>query len=359
MPDEADKLVRPYWAMRTSVLSLLARLVGALPLAALALTLAREAHGAPAPPPPAAAAPEPVNEQAELEKGRNAYRAKSYDEADQRFLQMLDPQHGTLHDKVLIKQARMYWAATLIALHHNDDASHVFEIILNEDHEYEPDPLAFPTEVLDRFTDTRVRLREKLLADEREQFQKAAERRAREEERKQEEAARVKMLEKLAGEAYVVEKHRRWVALLPFGVGQFQNGDRKLGWAFLGTEAALLAGVVVTLPLYYVDLANVKDNYSSMSTNTTVAQEWNDRANSVRMANLALNGVFALAAVAGAIEAEIAFVPKTTDIVPRPVPDTAPTAPSGVSSMSFSVLPAVGRDGHGVAGGVLGLSARF
>jgi len=44
-------------------------------------------------------------------------------------------------------------------------------------------------------------------------------------------------------DARVVERHfvrhSTAVALLPFGAGQFQNGHRKKGWAFLASEAVL------------------------------------------------------------------------------------------------------------------------
>ncbi len=308
-----------------------------------------------------------MDEQAEFEKGRNAYRAQKYDEADARFLRMLDPQHGTLHDKVLIKQARMYWAATLLAEHQDEYAKSLFETILTEDHDFEPDPLAFPTEVFNAFIDTRTRLREKLEAIAREQYRRAAERRANEEAARQREAARIKLLEQMASEVEVTEKHSRWVALIPFGVGQFQNGQRGLGWFFLGTEAALVAGGLATVPIYWVDLANVRDTYTPQTS--SIAQQYNDRANVVRYVNLSLNGAFAAIAIVGAIQAEAAYVPDPVKVEPRVVPDLEapelqsppgppPTAPS-LPPVSFGAAPLPGRDGHGVGGASLSLTASF
>jgi hypothetical protein len=37
------------------------------------------------------------------------------------------------------------------------------------------------------------------------------------------------------------ERHSLGVALIPFGVGQFQNGENRKGWWFLGAESALVA----------------------------------------------------------------------------------------------------------------------
>ena len=313
---------------------------------------------------------ESLDEQSEFEKGRNAYRAKQYDEADARFLRMLDPEHGTLHDKVLIKQARMYWAATRLAMHHDEDAAAQFRIILSDDPHYEPDPLVFPTEVGNAFIDTRVRYRAELEEREREQYRIAAERRATEEAARKHEAARLKALEKMAGEVEVTEKHSRWVALLPFGVGQFQNGQRRLGYFFLTTEATLVAAGIATVPIYYVDLSNANDTYAG---NHLLAQQYLDRANAVRYVNLSLYAALAVTVISGAIEGEVAYVPDPIRVVPRVVPElstpatpSAPApsaAPATLSSFSlpFSLNggPLPGRDGHGVSGGTVGLAVSF
>src|SRR5665213_1013704 len=49
-------------------------------------------------------------------------------------------------------------------------------------------------------------------------------------------------------EADVTEKHSRWVALAPFGFGQFQNGQRGLGVFFLAADSLLLAGEIAAVP---------------------------------------------------------------------------------------------------------------
>ncbi len=310
------------------------------------------------------------DEQSEFEKGRNAYRAQKYDEADARFFNMLDPEHGTLHDRLLIKQARMYWAATQLALHRDAEADAQFEIILTEDHEYEPDPLAFSTDVVNAFIDARARLHAKIDAAAREKYRLAAERRANAEAAKQREAARIKMLERLAREVEVTEKHSRWVALLPFGVGQFQNGQRRAGWFFLVTESLLVATGLATVPFYYVDLAQAHDVYTTPTA--SVAQQYLDRANVVRYVNLSAYGGLALTAIVGAIQAEAAYVPNPVRIEPRSVPPLdAPDLPASPAPpaaavpvsrsppLSFGFSPAPGRDGRGVSGGSLGLALTF
>jgi hypothetical protein len=313
-------------------------------------------------PTPALAAPaaaDAIDEQAEFEKGRNAYRAQKYEEADTRFLRMLDPEHGTLHDRVLIKQARMYWAATRLALHHEDDASGQFEIILTEDPQYSPDPLAFPTEVGNAFIDFRSRYSLKLAEIAKDRYRRAEERKAQEEAAKQREAARLKLLETMAGQVEVTEKHSRWVALLPFGVGQFQNGQRRLGWFFLGSESVLVAAGIATIPIYYVDLSNSHDTYSQ---NHTIAQEYLDRANAVRIVNLSVYAALAATVIAGAIQGEAAYVPDPVTVVPRAVPSALPPAtPAARVSppWTFGASPLAGREGKGVSGGTVNVGLRF
>jgi hypothetical protein len=320
-------------------------------------TLAWAAPTPPAAPPPQAAPGAPViDEQTELDKARNAYRAQKYDEADSRFLKMLDPKDGTLHDKVLIKQARMYWAATRIAQHQNEDAAELFHLILTEDRNYDPDPLAFPTDVVNAFLDTRNKYREELEASERDQYRRAAERRKRDEEARQAESARVKLLEQYATRAEVTEENSRWIALLPFGAGQFQNHQRALGWVFASTEGLLLAGTLITVPVYLVNLRSANTAYSVPTQG--VAQQYLDRARATQYVNLALNGALLLTGVIGVIQAQAAFVPEVTEYRVRTLP-TVPAPATHGPTVSLGAAPLPGWEGQSLAGGLLTLHGSF
>lgn len=52
---------------------------------------------------------------------------------------------------------------------------------------------------------------------------------------------REQQLEKLAREESLVASNSRYIATIPFGVGQFQNGDEAVGALFLVSETLLLA----------------------------------------------------------------------------------------------------------------------
>ncbi len=311
-------------------------------------------------PTPAAVAPNPTGEQAEFDKARNAYKAKEYEEADSRFFSMLDPKTGILRDPGLIKEARMYWAATLIAEQRESDAEEQFRIILREEPNYEPDPIAFPLSVVNAFIDARAKYHEELDKAKQEEYRRLKENRAKTEAARQREAERIKTLERLSREVEVTEKHSRWIALLPFGIGQFQNGQRKAGWFFLVSESLFAATGIATIPLYVTDLADAHDASSSFSTYDE-ASAYTDRANAVRYVNLSAYGALAVTAIIGAIQAEVAYVPDLVTTKPRAIPAvvTPPPAAPAPAPISFGASPLPGRDAHGIAGGALSVTVSF
>jgi hypothetical protein len=296
-----------------------------------------------------------LDEQSELDKARNAYLAHQYDEAEQRFKVLLDPKNPVLHDRLLTTQARMYWGAVMLARSETALASQQFEQLLTSDPTYEPDPLAFPTDVVNLFIDVRSRLRERLNELAHERALREAERRAHEEALAKEQALRLQILEKRAGEERVVSVHSRWIALLPFGAGQFQNGQSGLGYGFLGLEAALAAAAAITLPVYLVDL---RDEASAYARNDALGtQAYHDRAATVRDTNIGLNISFAAVALLGIIQAEVAFVPEEAYLRHRPIPEApAPAATTpAISWQASPVLPVEGRGG----GATFGIVGRF
>lgn len=262
-----------------------------------------------------------ADEQSELEKGRNAYYAQQYAEADTRFRELLDPATGTLHEPALIAQARMLWGAVKYAQGKKAEANAIFEKLLLEDPQFEPDPLAFPTDVINAFIDARARIRDKLNAAAQAAARREAERRAREEEEKRRQAERIALLERLATEEKITERHSRWVAMIPFGVGQFQNKKPALGWAFLIAESALLAGAVATVPIYDAQVrdaerANLDRRYSDVNerlAQASVTRAWN---------NVLVTG-FVVTAVLGIAQAQATFVPETVEVKKRQIPDVA------------------------------------
>lgn len=267
-----------------------------------------------------------ADESGELEKARAAYLAKDYEEADRRLARLLDPTSPLLKEPALVAQARMYWGAVLLARGRGEEATLLFEKLLLDDPLYEPDPLSFASAVVDAFIDARSKMRDRLNQAAQQRAQEAAERRARELADRQRQAARLRLLEKLAAEQRVTVKSSRVVATIPFGVGQFQNRQSTLGWVFLGLESALVVGTAVTVPLYVDARTRALEELSSGDPEKR-ASGYNERAGQIRIVNLALAGGLAGVAALGVVQAHASYVPEHVDIVPRAVPQVAKVRP--------------------------------
>ena len=278
-----------------------------------------------------------ADEQGDLDKARAAYLARRYDEAERRFRTMLDPVNGTIHDPTLLSRARMYWGAVALAKNSAVQATAIFEKLLLDDPTFEPDPLSFPADVINAFIDTRARMRERLSAMAAEQARRDAERRAKDEADRKRQAEHLALVERLASEEEVTDQHSRWVAALPFGVGQFQNGHPGLGWFFLASEAALTIGGSIALPFYSYNRSKGFSAYEV--ANVTVAKEYLARANTARYVNAALLGSALGVGAIGILQAELAYVPDVVIVKHRPIPDARASQPSFLPALSPLFAP--------------------
>ena len=204
----------------------------------------------------------------DLEKAHNAYVAHKYDDAETRLRALLDPRAGTLKDADNIADARMYLGASLLAQGKKVDAEGVFEQLLRDKPDYQPDSLRVSLQATDALIDVRSRMREELAAILAERVRQAQEEKAKVDAERQKAALRLAMLEKLASEETVIQVDSRWLALVPFGVGQFQNGQTALGWTFLATESLLAAGSAIS---------QLVQRYNEGQMNAAIAKRQRDR----------------------------------------------------------------------------------
>jgi hypothetical protein len=124
----------------------------------------------------------------------------------------------------------------------------------------------------------------------------------------------------LAQQETVVTPNSRWLALVPFGAGQFQNGKDTLGYVFLTSEVLLAASTLTSLGIetHLVLQANQLAK-PELSINDTL-HNWNM---ALRYSSYAWLGV----SIIGVVEAQISFVPEQRRIRRRPLPlDLRPTA---------------------------------
>jgi tetratricopeptide (TPR) repeat protein len=191
--------------------------------------------------PPAAA---PNSHATELDAAAAFERARIYYESA-RYVPCVDAFTRLLvhADRLQLRErgtARVYLAACLIASGRAEEARAQFRQAILEDRQLEPpDPVVFPPSVVDMFVQVRSSLMDLLQRQQEEELERGrreAEARLRAEQR---ERWRVAELERLASLQTVVRRNDRWMAWVPFGMGQFQNEDNTLGWIFLSSELAL------------------------------------------------------------------------------------------------------------------------
>jgi len=164
------------------------------------------------------------------------------------------------------------------------------------------------------------------------------------EERARKERARVAGLERLAQQETVITPKTRWLALVPFGVGQFQNGEKSLGYVFLTSEILLAASTLTALGVEtHLVLATSQADKPKQSINGTLA----DWKSALEYSSYAWLGVTAI----GIVEAQLAFVPEQRRIRKRALPPELRPETTGLSVLP-NAMPVPG-------GAVLGVIGRF
>lgn len=295
---------------------------------------------------------------ADFEKGRAAFLGRNWADAEEKLRAALDPKNG-LRDRSLISQSRMYLGAALLQQGKLDDAKNVFEQLVLDDPQFEPDPLGYPGPAIDTYIDVRSGMLEQIRKAQQTAAQLAAEKKARDDAERDAQRIWLEKVKAQAQETDVTVKHSRVVASLPFGAGQFQNGQPALGWAFAGVEGALAIGSVITLGMYRYAIGRRNDTVTGTNQ---LSGQWNDRANDIRLTDLGLCiGLVGVAAI-GVLQAHLAFVPESAETRQRPLPPAEPVRETPrSSSVTGSIAPIVSplQTRNGVDGVFLGAAARF
>ncbi len=284
----------------------------------------------------------------ELELAKNRFNAGQYDEAHQQFSRLLEPSLPTcdkgqagmcrLADADLIERTRVLDAATLIALKRPGLADAQIEKVLRQNPAYAPSPALFPQEVVDRFTEVRGRLREELEKLAEQQAHEALKRRLADQQAREAQERWIADLQRLAGQEKRIEANSRWLAMIPLGVGQYQNGDTRLGVLFTTSELVLGATSLVSAMIvqnYYTGFDRTRacnlDCYAGLNSDIRAAA----------LVNQISIGALVGVALAGVIQAQIAFVPEKVTTRPRtlpPRPRVAPTVSMDPSNVGVGIV---------------------
>jgi hypothetical protein len=196
--------------------------IGLLAALASALLVATPAH-----PPEGRTTPREA-----FDRGRTAFGRAEYKRA-------IDLLHPLLYPEVLLDsegevvQAHRMLGVSYLFSGRSEEAKREFHKLLELRPDYRFDPLLDPQQVVDAFNAVVKEEESEIVSIE-----------ARRKRRDQEIAARLQREARLHPPTTTIvryERHSYLLNFVPFGAGQFQNGQRRKGWLFFGVETALAA----------------------------------------------------------------------------------------------------------------------
>ena len=259
------------------------------------------------------ALPVAADELSDFESARRNYDKQNYAKAARGFESLVGGAVPRATNPVVRLEARKYLGATYLFLGKKKAAREQFRSLLEEDPAYDIDPVAFPEAVVHTFQEVKKEVTaERALQD---ALDAARKKRERSEEvddliRQQE---RIATLEVLARSETVEKVNSRWIAALPYGIGQFQNEDRELGIMFAVTESALLAASIAT----FIGHNSLRDE--NPAPNEIERARRVERA--LRIGNWVSVGALLSFYVAGVVEAEVRFKPVIRSTRERELPE--------------------------------------
>ncbi len=286
-----------------------------------------------------------LSPEAALARATAFYEAGQYAQCADAFAALLDDPgaSSTLAPRAR-EQASVYRAACLIAVGQTDAADEVFrEAIRQNPQMATPNAIVFPQAVIERFVVVRTTLLEEIRRSEEERAYRQREAAFQARRKAEAERARVQRLEKLADQETIIVKNRRWLASVPFGIGQLQNREYALGTAFLVTELMLVGTAVTAVSIELSLNSQAKGGVAIQGD----VRQLNQNLRTAREVSLIATGAFLVVAGGGIVQANLAFVPEFRDGTRRRVRTRQTPGISGISA-----VPIVG-------GAALGLVGRF
>jgi len=280
-----------------------------------------------------AAAPARADDATELERAKSSYDAGRYAEGVDRLREILNPASpNAVRDPAAIERARAYLAACLIALGRAEEADAEIEKIIRNNPVFSPDPVTFPGKVVDRFIEIKSRLKGEIEAAFRARAAAEAAAKAKVEKQQRE---YIESLQQLARTETTVVRNSRWIAMLPFGAGQFQNGQEVLGYTFLIAESALAIASITTNVIHQ----GLVGQYATEPPGTLDYEQFISKRDTAYNVNIYTTGALAVVALTGILHAQLTFVPEVRETRVRQLPTPPPslTPKVGVGPSGFSL----------------------
>jgi tetratricopeptide (TPR) repeat protein len=252
------------------------------------------------------AAPASATDFDQFQNARAAYESLNYELAADLFRGLLaDAAPGDR--RPLIIESRKYLAASYLFLGREAEAVTEFRALLEVEPEYVLDPLGFPQEVQRVFVQAKIAFAEQRRVEaERAEREAQAARRDAERARTMQRERLTRLIE-LARIERTTEVHSRAAGLIPFGVGQFQNGHDDLGLALAISEGALLVASLTAYALH--ENLRGQDPAADQREDARLAE------GAFRYTNYITLGLFAALAITGVIDAQVRF--RETRVIER------------------------------------------
>jgi hypothetical protein len=292
-----------------------------------------------------------ADEAGALENATALYEAGKYAEAHQLLSRLVDGQpppcdgqtvvNCSLFTAELVERAQALDAASLLGLKRIPEADAVIETILLNDPNYVPSTTMFPQDVFDRFFLVRGKIAPKLAKVIQQQQAAAQAKRLALQKAREDQERWIEELRTLAKRERVAQTNSRFIALIPFGMGQFQNGDTGLGIFFATTEIATAAASIVPFVLSY--------NLAAMQPGEGQIPPANDRFKTFRIANNISFGLWGALVLTGVIHAQVTFVPERVTFRDRQIPDRP-------KQLGLKLVPIAAPIPHGA---IVGLGGTF
>lgn len=308
--------------------------------------------------------PRRLSDRAELERIIEMYMAGDYEQCSAQLNSFLDfDKGGSFQDVRVIEKARLYYSTCTLMLGDRQRARSSLLVALQENPLMpSPDSLTFPPPLVSLFLEVRDEVQQ--LISEREREQVAQLRRENEAARRAAEARllRERALEELATEERVVAKNSRYLAAVPLGVGQFQNGRKSLGAVFLVSEG-LLAATALTSGIA-LNVLTTRARNQGCTTRGCVSRYNNQKDSAHLTLTWSTWGLIGVAAL-GIAEAQWHFRPeRQLDVRKRELPENlqkktdAPHSSDARSAGDSSDARSAGADAQAWGSGSDDLSAR-
>jgi len=247
----------------------------------------------------------------QFQNARAAYESLNYDLAVDLFSGLL-AEAAPNDRRPLVIESRKYLAASYLFMGRIADADRELRVLLTVEPDYVLDPLGFPAEVQRAFARVKAEMDERR-ADEaaRRSAEEAASRSARERAQSAERERLERLIELARTERFVTERSR-WVAMIPFGVGQYQNGHEGLGLLLAVTEGVLLAGSI-TAYAFHAELRG-QTPAPGRYDDARLAEGLSRYINQISL------GLFAIVAITGVVDAQLRFRENRVVELRRPLP---------------------------------------